>query len=78
MTLQRFAQRHVQPPQRGGSLTVAGCERPGRALGVIRAVAQQRIEPDRCRLHVELDRLARLQAAGQLSECVTDLPALGR
>ena len=78
MTLQRFAQRRVQPPQRGGSLTAAGCERPDRALGVIRAVGQQRVEPDRCRLHVELDRLARLQPAGQLPECVTDLPALGR
>ena len=78
MTFQRFAQRRVQPSQRGASLIVARRERPDRALGLVRAVREERVEPDRCRLDVELDRLPGLQPAGELPECVTDLRALGR
>ena len=70
-------QRAVQPPQRIGPLGIRA-QAAQRALGLGAAVLEQRVEPYRQRLDVELQRLARGQAADQLAERVADLLALGR
>ena len=76
VTLKRLAQRTVQAPQRvGPACGVVGQSAHG-ALGLGLAVRQQRVEPDRRGLDVELERLAGLQAAGELPERVPDLLAL--
>ena len=58
VALQRLAQGRVQAAQRIGSAVVVGGERADRALGVVLAVREQRVEPDGRGLDVELDRLA--------------------
>src|SRR5207247_8357458 len=70
-------QRRVQPAQGARTVTVRG-ERADRALGLLLAAVEQLVEADRERLDIELDRLAGLQAPGELAERVADLLALDR
>jgi hypothetical protein len=79
--LERLLERTVQPPERAGPLAplrLTGLLEGGQAaVGLRPAVPEQRVEPDRGRLHVELERLPRRDARHQLTEGVRHMGALG-
>src|SRR5207248_11234192 len=53
-------------------------KRSNRALSLLLVAVKQLVEADRERLDIELDRLAGLQAPGELAERVADLLAFHR
>ena len=71
----------MQPAQCAGAVAQLGLagllQRDQSALRLAAAVLEQRVEPDRRRLDVELQRLAGRDARDELAEGVRDLGPLG-